>query len=140
MICQETHKLIHPYLDGELDLVRSLEMLDEVERMNKDWAGTGRPVVKIGCGITTGEATCGVVGAERRLEYTVIGDTVNLSARLESTTKEFGVPILISEATAQLLGDEYEMKPLGEAKVKGKTKSTTVLTIARKKRKTDASA
>ncbi len=117
-----------------------LEMLDEVERMNKDWAGTGRPVVKIGCGITTGEATCGVVGAERRLEYTVIGDTVNLSARLESTTKEFGVPILISEATAQLLGDEYEMKPLGEAKVKGKTKSTTVLTIARKKRKTDASA
>ena len=117
-----------------------LEMLDEVEKMNKDWEGTGRPIVKIGCGITTGEATCGVVGAERRLEYTVIGDTVNLSARLESTTKEFGVPILISEATAQLLGDEYEMKPLGEAKVKGKTKSTTVLTIARKKRKTDASA
>jgi adenylate cyclase len=109
-----------------------LAMLDEVERMNKDWEGTGRPVVKIGCGIHTGEATCGVVGAERRLEYTVIGDTVNLSARLESTTKEFGVPILISEATAQLLGDEYEMKPLGEAKVKGKTKSTTVLTIARK--------
>jgi len=117
-----------------------LEMLDEVERMNKDWEGSGRPIVKIGCGITTGEATCGVVGAERRLEYTVIGDTVNLSARLESTTKEFGVPILISEATAQLLGDEYELKPLGEAKVKGKTKSTTVLTIARKKRKTDASA
>ena len=117
-----------------------LEMLDEVERMNKDWEGTGRPVVKIGCGITTGEATCGVVGAERRLEYTVIGDTVNLSARLESTTKEFGVPILISEATARLLGDEYEMRPLGEAKVKGKTKSTTVLTIARKKPEPESSA
>jgi len=116
-----------------------LAMLDEVERMNKDWEGTGRPVVKIGCGIHTGLATCGVVGAVRRLEYTVIGDTVNLSARLESTTKEFGVPILISEATAQLLGDEYEMQPLGEAKVKGKTMSTTVLTIARKKPKSDAS-
>lgn len=117
-----------------------LAMLDEVERMNKDWEGTGRPVVKIGCGIHTGEATCGVVGAERRLEYTVIGDTVNLSARLESTTKEFGVPILISEATARLLDDKYEVKPLGEAKVKGKTKSTTVLTIARKQPKSDASA
>ncbi|HYR74395.1 MAG TPA: adenylate/guanylate cyclase domain-containing protein [Pyrinomonadaceae bacterium] len=117
-----------------------LAMLDEVERMNKDWEGTGRPVVKIGCGIHTGLATCGVVGAVRRLEYTVIGDTVNLSARLESTTKEFGVPILISEATAQLLGDAYEMKPLGEAKVKGKTKSTTVLTIARKKPKSESSA
>jgi adenylate cyclase len=109
-----------------------LAMLDEVEKMNKEWEGTGRPVVKIGCGIHTGEATCGVVGAERRLEYTVIGDTVNLSARLESTTKEFGVPILISEPTARLLGDEYEIKPLGEAKVKGKTKSTTVMTVARK--------
>lgn len=117
-----------------------LAMLDEVERMNKDWEGTGRPVVKIGCGIHTGLATCGVVGAVRRLEYTVIGDVVNLSARLESTTKEFGVPILISEATAQLLGDEYEMKPLGEAKVKGKTRSTTVLTIARKRPKPEASA
>jgi adenylate cyclase len=117
-----------------------LAMLDEVEKMNKDWEGTGRPVVKIGCGIHTGEATCGVVGAERRLEYTVIGDTVNLSARLESTTKEFGVPILISEPTALLLGDEYEVQPLGEAKVKGKTKSTAVLTIARKKPKSELSA
>jgi adenylate cyclase len=117
-----------------------LAMLDEVERMNKDWEGTGRPVIKIGCGIHTGEATCGVVGAERRLEYTVIGDTVNLSARLESTTKEFGVPILISEATARLLDDKYEVQPLGEAKVKGKTKRTTVLTIARKQPKSESSA
>lgn len=117
-----------------------LAMLEEVERMNKEWIGTGRPVFKIGCGIHTGEATCGVVGAERRLEYTVIGDTVNLSARLESTTKEFGVPILISEPTARLLGDEYEVQSLGEAKVKGKTKSTAVLTVKGKKRKPESSA
>ena len=56
-------------------------------------------------GITTGEATCGVVGAERRLEYTIIGDIVNLSARLEATTKEYGVPLLVSEPTALLLDD-----------------------------------
>lgn len=120
-----------------------LAMLEEVERMNEEWRGTGRPVVKIGCGIHTGLATCGVVGAERRLEYTVIGDTVNLSARLESTTKEFGVPLLISEATARLLNDEsaddYELQPLGEAKVKGKTESTTVLTVTRKKPKAETS-
>ena len=109
-----------------------LAMLEEVEKMNEDWKGTGRPVIKIGCGIHTGEATCGVVGAERRLEYTIIGDTVNLSARLESTTKEFAVPILISEPTAKLLGDEFEIHPLGETKVKGKTKSTTVFTVASK--------
>jgi len=110
-----------------------LAMLEAVEQMNEDWKGTGRPVVKIGCGIHTGEATCGVVGAERRLEYTIIGDTVNLSARLESTTKEFGVPILISEPTAQLLDDEFELKALGEVRVKGKTHDTQVLTVIRQK-------
>jgi len=109
-----------------------LAMLDEVERMNEDWKGTGRPVVKIGCGIHTGAATCGVIGAERRLEYTVIGDTVNLSARLESTTKEFSVPILISEPTAKLVGNDFDIRPLGEVKVKGKTQNTTVFTVSRK--------
>ncbi|HXT62369.1 MAG TPA: adenylate/guanylate cyclase domain-containing protein [Pyrinomonadaceae bacterium] len=109
-----------------------LAMLDEVERMNEDWKGSGRPVVKIGVGIHTGLATCGVVGAERRLEYTVIGDTVNLSARLESTTKEFSVPILISEPTAKLVGDYFDIRPLGEVKVKGKTQNTTVFTVSRK--------
>lgn len=106
-----------------------LAMLEAVERMNEDWKGTGRPVVKIGCGVHTGEATCGVVGAERRLEYTIIGDTVNLSARLESTTKEFNVPILISHPTAALLDDELETRPLGEVKVKGKTINTAVYTV-----------
>ena len=110
-----------------------LEMLDEVERMNQDWQGTGRPLIKIGCGIHTGMGTCGVVGAERRLEYTVIGDTVNLSARLESTTKELGVSILLSEPTAKLVEDVYDVRPMGEVKVKGKTQNTTVFTVSRKK-------
>jgi adenylate cyclase len=109
-----------------------LTMLEEVERMNDEWKGQGRPVVKIGCGIHTGMATCGVVGAERRLEYTVIGDTVNLSARLESTTKELGVPILVSESTANLVKDRYDVRPMGEVKVKGKTQNTTVFTVSRK--------
>jgi adenylate cyclase len=109
-----------------------LGMLDEVERMNAEWEGTGRPVVKIGCGIHTGMATCGVVGAERRLEYTVIGDTVNLSARLESTTKELGVTILLSEPTAKLVEEFYDVRPMGEVKVKGKTQNTTVFTVSRK--------
>ena len=106
-----------------------LEMLDAVKRMNADWQGTGRPEIRIGVGITTGEATCGVVGAERRLEYTVIGDVVNLSARLEETTKEYRVPLLISEATALLLGDEYETRALGEVKVKGKKIQTKIFTV-----------
>jgi len=66
------------------------------------------------------------------LEYTLIGDTVNLSARLESTTKELGVPILVSDTTAKLLNEDYEVRPMGEVKVKGKTINTTVFTVERK--------
>ena len=106
-----------------------LEMLAEVERINRDWDGTGRPHIAIGCGIHTGEALCGVVGAEGRLEYTLIGDTVNLTSRLESTTKEKQVPILISDATAALLGQDYEIEPMGDVTVKGKTQSTEVYTV-----------
>lgn len=110
-----------------------LAMLEEVESMNEAWKGMDRPIIKIGCGVHTGEATCGVVGGERRLEYTLIGDTVNLASRLESTTKEFAVSILISESTARLLDDRYELRPLGEVKVKGKTINTPVYTVTRRK-------
>jgi adenylate cyclase len=115
-----------------------LEMLAEVERINRDWEGTGRPHIAIGCGIHTGEALCGVVGAEGRLEYTLIGDTVNLTSRLESTTKEKQVPILISDATARLLGQDYEVEPMGDVTVKGKTLSTKVYTVRKAEKKQQA--
>lgn len=116
-----------------------LDMLVAVERMNVEWQGTGRPIVKIGVGITTGEATCGVVGAERRLEYTIIGDIVNLSSRLEATTKEYGVPLLASEPTALLLDDTYEKRALGEVKVKGKNTSTKIFAVTVKNAKAESS-
>jgi adenylate cyclase len=124
-------------LEARAAVACGLEMLAEVERINADWKGTDRPQIAIGVGVHTGEATCGVVGAEGRLEYTIIGDTVNLSARLESTTKEKGVPILISDSTATLLGVDYETSPLGDVKVKGKNQSTMVFTV---KKSTNKSA
>jgi adenylate cyclase len=117
-----------------------LEMLAAVEKMNADWQGTGRPIIKIGVGIHTGEATCGVVGAERRLEYTIIGDTVNLTARLESTTKEYGVPLLASDATVRLLDHKYESSPLGEVKVKGKNESTKIFAVKLKSAEVETAA
>ncbi|HKP71925.1 MAG TPA: adenylate/guanylate cyclase domain-containing protein, partial [Pyrinomonadaceae bacterium] len=116
-------------LEARAAVACGLEMLAELERINKEWEGTGRPHLAIGVGIHTGEATCGVVGAEGRLEYTIIGDTVNLAARLESTTKDKSVPILISNTTAELLGVDYETRPLGDVTVKGKSQSTEVFTV-----------
>ncbi len=116
-------------LEARAAVLCGLKMLEEVERMNSDWEGTGRPHIAIGVGIHTGEATCGVVGAPGRLEYTIIGDTVNLASRLESTTKEAGVPLVVSNKTAELLGVDYETEALGDVKVKGKTENTSVFTV-----------
>jgi class 3 adenylate cyclase len=110
-----------------------LEMLQEVALMNEEAEALGRPRIQIGVGIHTGEAVCGVIGSARRMEYTIIGDTVNLAARLESTTKEFGVPLLISEATAVLVNRRYKTRPLGEVTVKGKTASTTLFTVVERR-------
>jgi adenylate cyclase len=122
-------------LEARAAVACGLEMLAEVERMNLEWKDKDRPQIAIGVGVHTGEATCGVVGAQGRLEYTIIGDTVNLSARLESTTKEKGVPILISDSTAALLGIDYDTQPLGDVKVKGKNQSTEVFTVKKNMRK-----
>ncbi len=127
-------------LEARAAVACGLEMLAEVERMNKEWEGSGRPHIAIGVGIHTGPATCGVVGAEGRLEYTIIGDTVNLSSRLESTTKEKAVAILISHVTAGLLGIDYETEPLGDVKVKGKSESTEVFTVRKSTKKPGAAA
>ncbi|MDQ3804289.1 MAG: adenylate/guanylate cyclase domain-containing protein, partial [Acidobacteriota bacterium] len=125
-----------PVARGEREEARAavecgLRMLEEVENLNREWEGTGRPHLAIGVGIHTGEATCGVVGAPGRLEYTIIGDTVNLAARLESTTKEAGVSLLVSHTTAERLGAGYETGALGDVRVKGKTESTSVFTVRR---------
>ncbi|HEX6626125.1 MAG TPA: adenylate/guanylate cyclase domain-containing protein, partial [Pyrinomonadaceae bacterium] len=119
-------------LEARAAVACGLGMLEEIERINEDWKDMGRPHIAIGVGIHTGEATCGVVGAPGRLEYTLIGDTVNLAARLESTTKDAGVPMLVSSTTAAQLGESYETSPLGNVTVKGKTESTSVYTVKKK--------
>ncbi|MBD0372470.1 MAG: adenylate/guanylate cyclase domain-containing protein [Pyrinomonadaceae bacterium] len=107
-----------------------LAMLYETERINVDWKDSGRPEIKIGVGIHSGKATCGVVGAEERLEYTVIGDAVNLASRLEAKTKDLKVPLLISEATLELIGDRYVTEKLGEVEVKGKRQLVRVFSVS----------
>lgn len=104
-------------------------MLDEVERINVEWRNSGRPEIHIGVGIHTGEATCGVVGSDQRMEYTVIGDTVNLAARLESKTKDLHRSLVMSEATATFLNGDYDLVPLGMIEVKGKTLKVNVFAI-----------
>jgi adenylate cyclase len=98
-----------------------LRMLERVERMNKENADDPAYLpIRIGVGIHTGVLTCGSVGSQSRLEYSVIGETVNLASRLESATKEFGVPLVFSVSTYEAIrARAADARDLGLTKVKG---------------------
>jgi adenylate cyclase len=98
-----------------VDMVRALEVL------NARWIAEGRPALGIGIGVNSGEMIAGNIGSASIRSYTVIGDAVNLGARLESLNKERGTTIIISAATVALLKAPPPMRPLGSVVVKGKS-------------------
>jgi adenylate cyclase len=111
---------------AELAARAALEMIEGLEKLNEKWQSEGRPTLHIGVGINTGEMLFGNIGSEQRMDFTVIGDSVNLGARLESSTKELHASIVISEATYQEIRGVAEVRPLGEIHVKGKEQGIIV--------------
>jgi adenylate cyclase len=106
----------------------ALEMQVELRRLHAKWKAEGKDVFNMGIGINTGEVIVGNLGSEQRFEYTVIGDPVNLAARLESLNKEYpqASGIIISESTYLLVQEQVTARRLGEVTVKGKLKPVEV--------------
>ncbi len=107
----------------------ALEMIQKVKELNAQWATQGRAPIAIGIGVNTGCVIFGQLGRGKKAEITVIGDPVNLAARLESLNKEFHTSIIISEETRHRLGAGAQVRALGGVKVKGKTVETTVFEL-----------
>jgi adenylate cyclase len=107
----------------------AIEMIERLTEMQKGWSAKGQHVLYIGIGINTGEAFVGNIGSARRMDYTVIGDTVNLASRLQDLTKQYGVPILFSEATRDLLSDDIETRFIGTERVKGRQQAVNMYTV-----------
>jgi adenylate cyclase len=92
--------------------------------MNKERkAGdVSNPLVRIGCGISSGVITAGQLGSDTRMDYTVLGDPVNMALRVGNFTKQFGADIIISEDTWKLVGDKFITEEMPPVAVKGKIK------------------
>lgn len=115
-----------PYQE-EHALRAALEMQRELRQLASRWAPDGIHI-RAGIGINSGPAVVGNIGSTKRMEYTAIGDTVNLASRLESATKDLGVPILLSEYTYNAVRGSFQMRPMGPVQVRGRSES--VLTYA----------
>ncbi len=107
----------------------AIRMQRRLVEMNRDWAARGLPELHCGVGVNSGEMVAGNLGAESIRSYTVIGDNVNLGARLESLCKEYKSDIIISEFTLALLKHDYPMQELGDVLVKGKSKPVKIFRV-----------
>jgi len=112
-------------------VVSGFEMLDDVRVFNKGQVSKGRAPFHIGIGINFGEVTLGNIGSERKMDYTVIGDQVNLASRLEGLTKVYKEELIISERVMRSLGDSIPCRQLDTVRVKGKTEEVRIYSARR---------
>lgn len=107
------------------------EMLKKVDELRDKWLFEGKPKIEIGIGINTGEAFVGNIGSEKRLEYTVIGDMVNLASRIESYNKVYKTNFLISSSTYSHVSSIADVIKISEVTIRGKSKKMDIYEVLR---------
>jgi adenylate cyclase len=121
---------LNPMTDHAGRAVRAaLRMREALVEFNREQAASEMPQLRVGFGLATGELVAGNVGSSRKLEYTVIGDPVNLAARLQELTTSLGAEILVGDRTAELARGAATFRSLGEVEVRGRAEHVEVFAV-----------
>ncbi len=117
--------------DHALRAVRTaVEMRAALAELDRQWERDGQPYhIEIGIGINSGEVFVGLLGSAQRINYTIIGDNVNLASRLQDLTKTYQWPILVSESTYEQIKDEFEAQLVDSVIVKGRSEAVKVYKV-----------
>ncbi len=110
----------------------ALGMREELVNTRKEWQNTLPETFDLKLGLNTGPMVVGNMGSDVRFDYTVLGDNVNLAARLEALTRQYGVGLLISESTRDPLGDDFLIREIDAVRVKGKKKPVKTFEVLAK--------
>jgi adenylate cyclase len=107
----------------------ALDMVDELKVLQEKWVAEAMPKLNIGIGVNTGPMVVGNMGSERRFDYTVMGDSVNLGSRLEGLNKVYGTNIIVSEMTHERVRGEILGRELDSVRVKGKAQPVKIFEL-----------
>ncbi len=119
--------------DPKRAVFAAIEMIEKLRQFNIKRIEEGASAINIGIAVHTGELVAGNIGSEVRMEYTVIGDTVNLTSRIEKLNRKFSTKILISESTYNKVKDFIEVKEIRDIKIRGKKETIKVYNVLGKK-------
>ena len=126
--------------DAIQSVMAGIEMSEGLEEFNREQVAAGKPEFRIGIGINYGIVTVGNIGTQRKMDYTVIGDMVNLASRLEGLTKYYGQDLIISESLQRKVKDQVPCRLIDRVAVKGKQTGTLIFTAKRALSESEAEA
>lgn len=128
-----------PNFDHVRDAVGSVIACQKMlAKLNENWKREGKPCLETCFGLSTGDVVVGNVGSPSRLNYTVLGDVVNVASRLEGLNRKYGTCALATEAVVEAAGPEFRWRSIDEVTVKGKSRAVRVFELLGKKEQADA--